>query len=52
VQALATNVAIVSFELHNPERVARRTLVLVRSAPGWRIAHLHASNAAPATGPD
>jgi len=51
VQALATDVAVASFELRSPERIARRTLVLVRGAPGWRIAHLHASNAASATGP-
>ena len=44
---LAPGVALVTFELHNPERLARRTLVLQHRDDGWRIAHLHASNGAP-----
>jgi len=44
INILSENSALVTFELENTERIARRTLVLVRSANGWRIAHLHASN--------
>lgn len=40
--------ALVTFQLENRQRIARRTLVL-RFERDWRIAHLHASNVA--TGP-
>jgi limonene-1,2-epoxide hydrolase len=48
VARLGADAAVVSFELRNAERLGRRTLVLVRDGGSWRIAHLHASNAAPA----
>lgn len=36
--------AVVTFHLeHDPETLARRTLVLCRTPDGWKIAHLHAS---------
>lgn len=36
--------AVVTFHLeHDPDSLARRTLVLCRTAAGWKIAHLHAS---------
>ncbi|NIA54810.1 nuclear transport factor 2 family protein [Massilia sp. TW-1] len=41
---LSENAALVTFELENKERIARRTLVVVRSPNGWLIKHLHASN--------
>lgn len=44
ITLLSKNAALVTFELENTERIARRTLVLARSANGWRIEHLHASN--------
>ena len=38
-------VAVVTFHLGNvPEVLGRRTLVLVRTPDGWKIAHVHASN--------
>ena len=36
--------ATVTFHLHDPGVECRRSLFLVRSADGWRILHLHASN--------
>lgn len=39
--------ALVTFHLRNESRVARRTLLLRETAEGWRIVHLHASNAVP-----
>jgi len=36
--------AIVTFNVHNPSAVSRRTFVWRRDARGWRIAHMHASN--------
>ena len=44
VQIIGAETALVSFHLQNSERIARRTLVLVKSEDGWRISHLHASN--------
>ncbi|HEX8411138.1 MAG TPA: nuclear transport factor 2 family protein [Thermoanaerobaculia bacterium] len=38
------DVAIVTFNVHNPSAVSRRTFVWRRGARGWRIAHMHASN--------
>jgi ketosteroid isomerase-like protein len=44
IQSLAPGVVLVTFELQNSERLARRTIVFGREATGWRIVHLHASN--------
>lgn len=42
---MLSNAAIVTFHLnHGGTAVGRRTLVLRKGAPGWRIVHLHASN--------
>ncbi len=38
------DVAVLTFHLSAPGRLGRRTLVWRRTADGWRIAHLHASN--------
>jgi ketosteroid isomerase-like protein len=38
------NVAVVTFNVHNPSAVSRRTFVWRREARGWRIVHMHASN--------
>lgn len=35
---------VVSFHLRAPEEVARRTVMLHRSAAGWRVVHIHASS--------
>ena len=48
-RALGPDAALVTFELRNAQRLARRTLVLRRQADGWRILHLHASNAGETT---
>ena len=50
-------VAVATFHLDSvPEVLGRRTLVLVRTPDGWKIAHLHASTmpwtAAPGSGRD
>jgi hypothetical protein len=45
ITMLSETAALVTFELENKERIARRTLVVVRSSNGWLIKHLHASNA-------
>jgi len=50
VQLLSPDAAVVTFHLRNEVRIARRSLVLRRTDAGWRIAHLHASNAAIADG--
>jgi ketosteroid isomerase-like protein len=39
------NVAIVTFHLRGDRPLGRRTLVLRNGADGWKILHLHASNA-------
>ena len=44
IQLLDPDEAVVTFELKNTERIARRTLVLKRSHGQWHIVHLHASN--------
>lgn len=44
IDMLGDSAALVSFELHNAVRIARRTLVLRRIGEEWRIVHLHASN--------
>jgi ketosteroid isomerase-like protein len=36
--------AVVTFNVHNPSATSRRTFVWRRSALGWRILHMHASN--------
>jgi hypothetical protein len=38
------DVAICSFHFDKPDRIGRRTIVLVRRGGAWRILHLHASN--------
>lgn len=40
------DLAIVTFNVHNPSSVSRRTFVWRHESRGWRILHLHASNAA------
>jgi ketosteroid isomerase-like protein len=44
VTPLGPDAPLVTFELHAPERFARRTVVLTRRDGQWRIRHLHASN--------
>jgi ketosteroid isomerase-like protein len=46
IQPLAPGVVLVTFELRNPERLGRRTVVFARERDAWRIVHLHASNIA------
>ena len=46
IQPLASGVVLVTFELLNPERLGRRTIVFRREGDAWRIVHLHASNIA------
>ena len=44
IQRLGDAAAVVTFHLeHDPDTLARRTLVLCRTPDGWKIAHLHAS---------
>ena len=38
------DVAVITFNVHNPSAVSRRTFVWRRGAGGWRIVHMHASN--------
>lgn len=38
------DVVIVSFQIQNPGRLARRTIVLHRDKPGWRVVHIHGSS--------
>ena len=38
------NVAIVTFNVHNPSAVSRRTFVWRWDAGTWKIVHMHASN--------
>jgi uncharacterized protein (TIGR02246 family) len=45
IQLMPGQTAVVSFHLRNAERIARRTLVLVKTNGQWLILHLHASNA-------
>lgn len=44
VTPLGADAALATFELHNADRVARRTVVFVRRAGSWKIIHVHASN--------
>lgn len=38
------DIAIVTFNVHNPSAVSRRTFVWRWEGARWRIAHMHASN--------
>jgi ketosteroid isomerase-like protein len=38
------DVALCTFHFDNPDRIGRRTIVLVRRSASWRILHIHASN--------
>jgi ketosteroid isomerase-like protein len=38
------DIAVITFNVHNPSAVSRRTFVWRRDARGWRIVHMHASN--------
>jgi ketosteroid isomerase-like protein len=38
------DIAVITFNVHNPSAVSRRTFVWRRDAHGWRILHMHASN--------
>lgn len=40
------DLVIVTFNVHNPGSISRRTFVWRHEARGWRILHLHASNTA------
>ena len=44
VTLLSQDVALVTFHLESEERFGRRTLVWKRTADGWKLVHLHASN--------
>ena len=44
VQVVGDTAAVMTFQLTNAERVARRTLVLQKRGDRWLIVHLHASN--------
>lgn len=46
IQPLSPGVVLVTFQLRNAARLARRTIVFREEAAGWRILHLHASNVA------
>ena len=46
IQPLAPGVVLATFQLHNAERLGRRTVVFRRERGEWRIVHLHASNIA------
>jgi hypothetical protein len=38
------DMALCTFMFDSPDRIGRRTIVLVRRAGAWRILHIHASN--------
>ena len=38
------DLAVITFNVHNPSAVSRRTFVWRRDSGGWRIVHMHASN--------
>ncbi|HEX6098395.1 MAG TPA: nuclear transport factor 2 family protein [Thermoanaerobaculia bacterium] len=40
------DLAVISFNVHNPSSISRRTFVWRHDARGWRILHMHASNTA------
>jgi len=44
VQLIDDTAAVVTFQMSNAERVARRTLVFQKRSGRWLIVHLHASN--------
>jgi uncharacterized protein (TIGR02246 family) len=44
VQLLGDSSAVVTFQLSNADRIARRTFVLQKLGNSWFIVHLHASN--------
>src|SRR5262249_3290854 len=44
IQLVDETAAIVTFEMINADRVARRTLVFQKRGDSWFIVHLHASN--------
>ena len=44
VQLLSETVALVTFHRPEGQTLGRRTLVLEKLEPGWKIVHIHASN--------
>jgi ketosteroid isomerase-like protein len=46
IQPIDDRVAVVTFQMRNAERIARRTLVFQKRSDRWLITHLHASNVA------
>lgn len=46
IQPLSPGLVLVTFQLRNAERLARRTVLFRHEKDGWRILHLHASNLA------
>lgn len=44
---LSPNVVLITFHLHLPGPLHRRSCVMTRVENGWRIAHIHASLASP-----
>ena len=44
VDILFGDVVVVSFQLAGTEAIGRRTLVLHRSASGWKVVHIHGSS--------
>ena len=46
VQSVDDATAVVTFQMANAERIARRTLVFSKRGGSWIIVHLHASNIA------
>ena len=43
IESLGPEAALVSFQIRNGERIARRTIVFRKRGDQWLIAHLHAS---------
>jgi ketosteroid isomerase-like protein len=46
IQPLSPGLVLVTFQLRNAQRLARRTVIFRHEDAGWRILHLHASNVA------
>src|SRR5262249_16584799 len=44
IQLLSEKVALVTFHLPEGQTLGRRTLILEKLEPGWKIVHVHASN--------